>query len=170
MNIETSNNSCANIQLIPLSLSSMSGDKLNKDSGEPLQRYSYIVRKDTIIELNLEYIMNSNQIGNNPTQFDINRWLQFTNTIANKTNLKSQNRKVRFKPQKNSMPFGYGQRLCIGQNFVLKQVSTMIANLCLNYQFSGVNNNTKFDISFIDGIPKKIHPKVPLCVMSRVSN
>ena len=60
--------------------------------------------------------------------FDLNHWFK-----------KNDNGERKFEVHKNSIPFGVGQRQCLGRMLAVQQIQGIVANILVNYTIEGPN-------------------------------
>jgi len=80
----------------------------------------YKIPKDSIIIAALHHIHNNPALWDNPARFDPDRW----DTDA----VKNRHRAA-------YVPFGTGQRMCIGFNFALQEIKVFLPKLVYRYEF-----------------------------------
>lgn len=77
--------------------------------------------KDAVVIPALHHIHNSPKIWGNPAEFDPDRW---------------DTERVKNRPRNSYIPFGTGQRMCIGFNFALQEVRIFLTKLVWRYRFT----------------------------------
>ena len=108
-------------------------DIFEKDKKEKKLKvlYDYVIQKDSWILTNLQYMLKENEniwnLDKNPIKMNLNYWL--TNVDYRDNNIK-----CRYVANRNSIPFGVGNRDCVAQGIAIKQIEAFMGNLLLNYQ------------------------------------
>lgn len=81
----------------------------------------YKIQKGSVVIPALHHMHNNPKIWGNPAEFDPDRW---------------DSERVKNRPRNSYIPFGTGQRMCIGFNFALQEVRVFLTKLVWRYDFS----------------------------------
>ena len=151
--INKENNKCCNILVEPCaSLGKNSNSKKTKKESQK-REFEYKIEGcgDSIVQANFLYLMrhNTNVWSDNPTKFDINRWI-----IDGK-----------FCKKQESVPFGVGRRDCVGRMIAMKEITYMLALLILKFEFCLKDENQEIKMRF--GLSREVAENVPLVVKHR---
>lgn len=80
----------------------------------------YKIPKDAVVIPAIHHIHNNPNLWDNPNSFDPNRW---------------DTEQVKNRHKAAYVPFGTGQRMCIGFNFALQEVKIFLPKLIYRYKF-----------------------------------
>lgn len=132
----------------------------------------YVIKDDTSIEPNAEFIMNENKQlwDKDPKIFDINRWITHKKYNDNDTNsIHNINETIKFRNCVYSVPFGLGPRACPGKQLATKELYLLFAHLLINYEIYGPNGVKKdFDFQFQSKMPPRtLAKKIDLTIVAR---
>ncbi|MCJ1388313.1 hypothetical protein MMC18_001159 [Xylographa bjoerkii] len=86
----------------------------------------YRMPVDAVIIMALHHVHNNPTVWDNPHKFDPDRW---------------DTEKVKKRHKCAYIPFGFGQRGCIGFNFALQEVKVLIPSLLYRYEFSNAGED-----------------------------
>ena len=170
----TENGDCINVKFEKISTkSSMNAKQFSTtNSGKSNNvHYSYIIRKGTMIEPNLDYMMKGdekqwakqknifavNDTGVPLSQFNINRWIAIDN----------HNKAKKFHNFSGFCAFSLGQRKCPGSAIAMKQLYYFIANLLINFKFTAANGCSNVDIKFQERLTSQLQTEIPIVVQIR---
>ena len=156
---------CQNIQFDPIDISINNLGNSTNMSDQKLKHFEYIIKSDSVIHPNFDYAsIGDTKLWSNisdPSQFDINRWINVKNDSKSTQHLQFHN-------NINSMPFGIGVRQCLGQTMATKELYIFLANLLINYHFV-LDDDQNVQIKYQTGHTKKVAPQVPVKVINRKS-